>query len=193
MSRNSIFREPYTLVFALLLGLCSVLACCKRSNLLTAYSCEPGPMIRTDGISSGGSDPFAEDDKTDQTPFEELQEPWKILRTFPVKKDPDIDQLLDFRRIESSKRTSTVPMSPYRGALVFDDPAGGRPVLVAVKADNQTIRISNTRLKDPTTFIEDFRDLDELCYISNKPLAEKLLLIMRPNKPAKTDGDKPSN
>ena len=79
-------------------------------------------------------------------------------------------------------------MSPYRGALVFEDPVAGRPVLVAVKADNQTIRISNTRLKNPSTFILDSRDFGDLCYITNKPLAEKLLSLMGPNLGADRGG-----
>ena len=191
MSRNFNFRGPSTLVFGVLMGLCSMLASCKRSNPLTVYSCEIGAVIRIDGTSPAGADPFAEGGKADQTPFEELQEPWTILRTFHVEKDRDIDQLLDFRSIEPTRRESAIPMIPYRGSLVFEDPAGGRPVLVAVKADNQTIRISNTRLKDPSTFILDFRDFEDLCYITNKPLAEKLLSLMGPNNGAQTDGNKP--
>src|SRR5690349_6127194 len=119
MSRNFTFRASSALAFGVLLGLCSMLASCKRSNPLTAYSCEIGMMIRIDGTSPAGADPFAEDGKADQTPFEELQEPWTILRTFQLEKDLDIDQLLHFKRIESSRRERTIPMSPYRGALVF--------------------------------------------------------------------------
>ena len=190
---DGIPKKAPALVFGFVLGLCSIFASCKRSGSLTAYSCEPGTMFRIDGTSPLSYDPFDDTGKVVETPFEELQEPWTILRTFRVEKDRDIDESLDFRKFEPSKQASAIPMIPYRGALVFEDPAGARPVLVAVKADNQTIRISNARLKNSSTFILEFRDFDDLCYITNKPLAGKLLSLIALGNATQTEGDKPLN
>ncbi len=183
ISKISFAALSVAISFALF-GLSSMFASCKRTSSSTAYSCELGRTIRSDGTPPVGPDPFTNGDQEDPTPSDDLQEPWNIIRSVRVERDRDIDQLLNYKRIAQSERSSSVPMLPYSGALVLNDPAGGRPILVAVKTDYQTLRISNTWLKDPTTFILDKVDFDDRCYITDGPLAVKILSIMKAEQAA---------
>ncbi len=177
-------------LFMALLGLCSILISCRNTSSITAHSCKPGLTVEAASGRPDRIDLFGNDGQSDSVPFEAMQEPWEMIRTFQVVADQDMEQLLNFKTIEASKRATEVPMSPYRGALVLEDPAGNRPVLVAVKTDNRTIRISNARLSSPGEFVLDAIDFEDLCYITNRPLAEKILDMIGA-EPAQIDRDRP--
>ncbi len=150
---------------------------CKQTQQLTVYQCKGVRTVRTDVAES--ADPFANGRSSDTDQFEDLQESWIVTRRFQIEADSDLSRLLNYKAIPLSEQSQTVPMSPYIGALAFDDNRGRGTVLVAIKTDHETIRLSGGLHKDPSTFVVGEEEFDELRYIADKPLAARLLGIMK--------------
>jgi hypothetical protein len=163
----------------MLCGLAVLNLSCKQTQHLTVYQCEGGTAVRTDGGELAGMDPFTEDGQPDTAQFKDLEESWTVTRRFQVEADSDLDRLLNYKAIPSSEQSRVIPMSPYLGALVFEDDSGRGTVIAAMKTDRETIRLSGGRHKGASLFVVGNEEFNDLRYIADKALAAKLLTMIK--------------
>ena len=161
----------------ILCGLAVLNLSCKQTQHLTVYQCEA--TVRTGGGERAGVDPFADDSSSDADQFEDLEESWTVTRRFQVEADSDLNRLLNYKAIPSSDQSRAVPMSPYIGALVLEDDSGGGTVIAAIKTDRETIRLSGGRHRAASIFVVGEEEFDDHRFITDKPLAARLLTMMK--------------